>query len=231
MSATAPHLVFLSGSVHAGSRADRIAQWCARQCPGATSTAFTGGELEFPFYRAGAADPAGRVRRYLAELAAADGVVLISPSYHGTLSGLLKNALDYVNELAGERRPFLEGRPVGCVAVSSGEQGAASTVATLRTIGHALRGWPTPLGVTLHGDLAEVRVDGEPVQAEVRTRLGIMLDQVLTLATHHAERRRQLGPVAAAGPVAAGGPAGAGGASSAAAAGAARIPVGSRGIR
>ncbi|MFI2028779.1 NADPH-dependent FMN reductase [Streptomyces buecherae] len=39
-----------------------------------------------------------------------------APTYHGTVSGVLKNALDYVNDLIGEPRPFLDGRPVGCVA-------------------------------------------------------------------------------------------------------------------
>ncbi|WP_459249991.1 NADPH-dependent FMN reductase [Streptomyces youssoufiensis] len=44
-----------------------------------------------------------------------------APTYHGTVSGVLKNALDYVNDLIGEPRPFLDGRSVGCVAVAAGD--------------------------------------------------------------------------------------------------------------
>jgi Predicted flavoprotein len=186
MSLTRPHLVFLSGTLRNGSKADRIAQWCARQCPNVTTTVFTGSELEFPFYRVSGGQRSAQVHHYLSELGSADGIVVISPVYHGTISGLLKNALDYVNDLAQDRRPFLDGRPIGCVAVAMGDQGGASTIATLRTIAHALRGWPTPLGVTLTQDLAAVRPDGEPVQAQTRQRLGIMLDQVLSLARHNA---------------------------------------------
>lgn len=184
MSSTTAHLVFLSGTLLENSKADRLAHWCARQCKDVTTTVLTGGKLEFPFYRTTEDHRDSRVRNYLTELASADGIVIISPTYHGTISGLLKNALDYVNDLAQDRRPFLEGRPIGCVAVSAGEQGAASTIATLRTIAHALRGWPTPLGVTLCNDLAALHPDGEPVDARIRQRLNIMLDQVTFLARH-----------------------------------------------
>ena len=193
MSLTAPHVVFLSGTLHDGSKADRLARWCAQQCGELSTTVFTGTELEFPFFRMPNGRRGAQIQHYLAELSGADGIVLISPVYHGTVSGLLKNALDYVNDLADDRRPFLEGRPVGCVALAEGDQGAASTIATLRTIAHALRGWPTPLGVTLSRDLAVLRPDGEPVQAQTRRRLDIMLDQVLSLAWLNASRRGESG--------------------------------------
>jgi NAD(P)H-dependent FMN reductase len=177
-----PHVVVLSGTLHPGSKVDRIAGWCARRCQGATTSVFTGTELEFPFYRPASGERGAAVVEFLAELAAADGVVLVSPAYHGAPSGLLKNALDYLNDLAGGPRPFLDGRAIGCVAVAGGEQGAASTLAALRSIGHALRGWPTPLGITLAGELAAVHPSGEPLHRQPAQQLQIMLDQVVTLA-------------------------------------------------
>jgi NAD(P)H-dependent FMN reductase len=122
-------------------------------------------------------------------MAAADGVVLISPTYHGALSGVLKNALDYLNDLAGAGQPYLSGRPIGCVALAQGGQGAASTLATLRIVGHALRGWPTPLGVALAGDEAALSAAGEPAQPRAREQLGTMLAQVLSLAGRNAAAR------------------------------------------
>ena len=59
-----------------------------------------------------AAESAHRLIELLRE---ADGVVLVSPGYHGSLSGLVKNALDYVQDLSGDQPPFLDGRAVGCV--------------------------------------------------------------------------------------------------------------------
>jgi len=184
-----PRVVLLAGSLSAPSTADRVARWCARRCDdaGTPTAVFSGIDLAFPFYRPGRTEP--RSRAYLAALAGADGVVLVSPAYHGAPTGLLKNALDYVNELADDARPYLHGRAIGCVGVAGGDQGAHSTVASLRTIGHALRGWPTPLGVTLARERTAFGDDGTPTHPGAIGDLTVMLDQVLTLA-HWAAREQ-----------------------------------------
>ncbi len=171
--------VLLAGSLSAGSTTDRIARWCAGRCraSGVSSTVFSGVDLELPFYRPGRID--ARSRAYLAALAGADAVVLVSPAYHGAPSGLLKNALDYVNELACDVRPYLDGRGIGCVGVAGGDQGAHSTVAALRSIAHALRGWPTPLGVTVSRDHTAFDDDGVPLHPQLIAALTVMIDQVL----------------------------------------------------
>ncbi|MFI6920678.1 NADPH-dependent FMN reductase [Nonomuraea spiralis] len=185
-----PDLVVLSGSLASDSKCDRVAEWCAAQCAGkgARVRVFRGVELQFPFFRS-AVDVPSCVREYLDVMERADGVVLVSPAYHGAVSGLLKNALDYVNELDDPDHPLLDGRPIGCVALAQGEQGATTTLATLRTIGHALRGWPTPLGITLSGDHALFDETGSPAREPVRARLHVMLSQVISLSETHARRR------------------------------------------
>jgi NAD(P)H-dependent FMN reductase len=184
-------VVLLSGTPVGGSRVERIGAWCADYCvaAGGSAALFRGGDLDFPYYRPDRPERDARQRRYLAALAGCDGVVLLSPAYHGAMSGLLKNALDYVNDLAGEDRPFLDGRAVGCVAVAQGDQGATTTLATLRIVAHALRGWPTPLGVALAGDRAEVTPAGEPGHPRCRDQLRLMLDQVLGMAGPAGDRR------------------------------------------
>lgn len=79
----------------------------------------------------------------------ADGILLASPGYHGTVSGMVKNAIDYLEDLAGDRRPYLQGRPVGLIVTAFGHQAANSGMTTLRTIAHSLRGWPTPFGAAI----------------------------------------------------------------------------------
>jgi FMN reductase len=120
-------------------------------------------------------------RRLLTALREADGVIVSSPGYHGSVSGLVKNALDYVEELRDDRRPYLSGRAVGCVATAYGWQAAVTTLQALRTIVHALRGWPTPLGVAVNAAESPFGPDGRPSE-RVRSQLRIMADEVSRLA-------------------------------------------------
>jgi FMN reductase len=190
MTATVPHIVLLSGSIDDASRTGRLTRWCAQQCaPRAHVTVFGGTDLAFPFYQPRQAGQIPQAGPFLSAVARADGVVLVSPAYHGTVSGLLKNALDYVNELADAPQPFLDGRALGCVAIGAGDQGAASTLQTLRTVGHALRSWPTPMGVALSRSRADLTEDGEPADGQARSQLRLMTDQVITLARLNARRR------------------------------------------
>ena len=82
---------------------------------------------------------------------AADGLIIASPGYHGSISGLVKNALDGLEDLRDDVRPYLDGRAVGLIVRADGPQAGDSTLAALRAIVHALRGWPTPLGVVQIG--------------------------------------------------------------------------------
>ncbi|MFJ5711753.1 NAD(P)H-dependent oxidoreductase [Streptomyces sp. NPDC093105] len=192
----APHIVLISGSLRQGSTCDRVADWCAERCAeqGASARVFTGAEIDFPAYRPGLGTSHAAVAGFLDELRAADGVVLVSPTYHATVSGLLKNALDYVNDIGGPV-PYLEGRPIGTVAVGAAAQGAVSTLTTLRTIGHALRGWPTPVGVAVDR-VPAADTTGEGSEPDT-ARLLQMVSQVVWLGgTRAAERKAVLGAVA-----------------------------------
>lgn len=175
-----PHIVLISGSLRPGSTCDRVALWCAERCAeqGAAARVFTGAEIDFPAYRPGLGRTHAAVAGFLGELRSADGVILVSPTYHATVSGLLKNALDYVNDIEGPV-PYLEGRAIGTVAVGAGAQGAVSTLTTLRTIGHALRGWPTPVGAAVSQVPAEPSAGAE--REPDAARLAEMVSQVLWL--------------------------------------------------
>jgi FMN reductase len=62
----------------------------------------------------------------------------------------VKNAIDYIEDTAKDARVYLDGIPVGLIATAYGWQATGSTLATLRSIVHALRGWPTPLGAAIN---------------------------------------------------------------------------------
>ena len=114
-------------------------------------------------------------------------MVIASPGYHGTVSGLVKNALDYLEVLRDDDRPYLDGRAVGVIAVARGWQAAVSTMTALRQIVHALRGWPTPLGIAANSLTSTFAPDGTCDDEALTTAVGIMADQLMDFAGRHAQ--------------------------------------------
>ena len=177
-----PLVVGIGGTTSPGSATERVlrASLDAAGALGARTRLFAGADLDLPMY---AAAPRGRRALELVEaLARADGVILASPAYHGTVSGLVKNALDHAEDLRLADPPYLEGRAVGCVAVAGGPQAGASTLATLRAVAHALRGWPTPLGVAVDTSDRVFGADGAVDDAVVLCRLDLLAEQVVSFA-------------------------------------------------
>ncbi|MFC0116055.1 NADPH-dependent FMN reductase [Kibdelosporangium aridum] len=178
------HVVGVGGSLRENSqseRALRVALAGAEEL-GAKTTVITGEDLVLPFYDPAVPERSAAARRLVEYLREADGVVLVSPGYHGTISGLIKNALDYIEDLRDDSRVYLDGRAVGCVATAQGWQAAVTTLTSLRSIVHALRGWPTPLGAAINS--AEVRFDGagETSSESVATTLRTIGRQVVEFA-------------------------------------------------
>jgi FMN reductase len=150
------------------------------------ATAFYGArDLEFSMYSPAGQTQPQAVRRFLEDARRADGVIIGTPGYHGGISGLIKNALDYLEELRDDERPYLDGRAVGCVVCAQGWQATVTTLASLRSVVHALRGWPTPLGVALNS-ADHVFEDGEVVDSGVATQLEVMGRQIVAFATAHS---------------------------------------------
>ncbi len=177
-------VVGIGGSMREDSQSERALGMVLRGArdAGAETIAITGMDLVLPFYDPAVLERSDVAHRLVAALREADGVVLVSPGYHGTISGLVKNALDYVEDLRADPRPYLDGRAVGCVAIAQGWQAAVTTLTALRSIVHALRGWPTPLGATLNS--AEVRFDdhGIPSDPAVDRALRTIGEQVVQFA-------------------------------------------------
>ena len=117
---------------------------------GARTRLFAGTSLVMPFYGEAGCTDHEAVRDFVAAVRQANAFVIGSPGYHGGISGLVKNALDYTEELASGGRVYLDGCKVVCIATGAGWQGANTTLAALRNVVFALRGWPTPLGFALN---------------------------------------------------------------------------------
>lgn len=97
-----------------------------------------------------AAEEAGaEVQRFVEAIGGADALIISTAAYHGTLAVVTKNALDFTQFLAGEERPYLEGRFVGLISTAAGDRAAANTTDAMVHIVHALRGVVAPQMVTM----------------------------------------------------------------------------------
>jgi NAD(P)H-dependent FMN reductase len=103
-----------------------------------------GRALELPPYEPARPLAPENAVRLLDLLRRADGLIVASAAYHGSIPGFLKNAIDYVEDLREHPLPYLEGRAVGCIICAHGQQALGSALANMRTIIHTLRSWNSP---------------------------------------------------------------------------------------
>ena len=183
-----PRIIGIGGTLRPGSSSEQALRYALQRAAaqGALTEIITGDALDLPAYVAEAPAKTEKVARLVEALRSAHGVIVSSPGYHGSISGMVKNALDYAEGLRDSKFPYLDGRAVGLIACAQGWQAAVSTLATMRQVIHALRGWPTPIGVVFNTALPVFEEDiPEPTLAK---QLEVLAGQVLefSLMRHRA---------------------------------------------
>jgi FMN reductase len=146
-----------------------------------------GGEFlqRLPHFNPGPGGPTPDQVEFADAVREADGVVLATPGYHGSLSGLVKNALDTLELTRDDERPYFQGKPVGIIITADGAQAGGTTLMAVRAIIHAMRGWPTPFGAALNAaNLFDET--GECREAKDAWQLTTVADQVMEFATMRA---------------------------------------------
>jgi FMN reductase len=178
---TSPYIVAVGGTLRPGSTTEKAMQHVlnAAERTGARTRLISGPALQLPMYQPENPERTDAARDLVAQLALADGIILGSPGYHGSISGLIKNALDYAEDLRGDRRPYFSGRAVGCIATAGGWPGAVNTLGALRDIVHALRGWPTPLGAAINSSDCVFDHDGRCTAPRVSQMLDLIAAEVM----------------------------------------------------
>jgi FMN reductase len=138
--------------------------------------------LDLPNYDPERAETVVAANALVAATRRADALLIATPGYHGGMSGLIKNALDYLQALANGPAPYLHDKAVGCIVSAAGWQAGASTLTSLRTTIHALRGWPTPLGVAINSMTKPFGPQGDVIDLKVGEQLATLSEQAVTFA-------------------------------------------------
>ncbi|MQY18869.1 NADPH-dependent FMN reductase [Nocardia macrotermitis] len=179
-----PFVVGLGGTLRAGSTTERALRHClsAVERQGGRTALFCGADINLPMYNPHDPERTPEAIALIEALRSADAVVIGSPGYHGGISGLVKNALDYIEDLRGDPTVYLDNKPLGCITCAYGWQAAVGTLGQLRAIGHALRAWPTPLGVPINSADPIWDAEGNLSDETVAAQLDLLATQVLTFA-------------------------------------------------
>jgi chromate reductase len=171
-----PLILGISGSLREASHNSALLRAAATQLPPGVSLDVYDELREIPPYDADIdvepADPT--VSRFREAIGRADGVLIATPEYNGSMPGVLKNALDWAS------RPFpdnaLRGKPVAVIGASTGLFGAvwsqAETRKVLGIIGADVIDQELPVGLA-EGAFAD---DGGLLDSDQRAALAELVD-------------------------------------------------------
>jgi FMN reductase len=179
-----PVIVGIGGTTKASSSPEKALRYALSlaEAEGAEAELFVGPSVHLPMYPAESGERSPEARKLVDALRRAHGIILSTPCYHGSISGLLKNALDYAEDMSKDERPYFDGRAVGLIACGYGWQSTGVTLTALRSIVHALRGWPTPIGVTVNSMIKTFDDKGAVVEETAARQISIMVKQVVDFA-------------------------------------------------
>ncbi|MBB6672195.1 NADPH-dependent FMN reductase [Cohnella nanjingensis] len=131
-------------------------------------------EQQLPLFSPDNWDFHPNAQRMIQQVAEADGLILATPEYHGSISGVLKNALDY---LSPER---VSGKPVLSVSAAGGPVGVSS-LSHLQTIVRNLHGVNCSEWISVGYGSNAFGPDGAPLDAGLKERVGGAVENFLDL--------------------------------------------------
>jgi FMN reductase len=179
-----PFIVGIGGTTRPGSSSERALRYALAlaAAQGADVELFDGASINLPMYAPESAERSEGARRIVTALRRANGVIISTPCYHGSVSGLVKNALDYTEDMCKDPEPYLDGRAVGLIVCGHGWQSTGVVLTAFRSIVHALRGWPTPMGVAINTLVEQFDENGVGLQEQAARQMAIMVGQVIEFA-------------------------------------------------
>ncbi len=184
MASSRPFIVGIGGTTRPGSSSEKALRYALTlaAAQGSDVQLFDGASINLPMYAPESPERSEAAERMVEALRRANGVIISTPCYHGSVSGLVKNALDYTEDMSKDPEPYLDGRAVGLIVCGHGWQSTGVVLTAFRSIVHALRGWPTPMGVAINTLVEKFDDQGVGLQEQAVRQMGIMVGQVIEFA-------------------------------------------------
>lgn len=178
-----PLIVGFGGTGKATGATERLLEAALDSCAAMNcdTICFGGAASSFPLYEYGG-DRSEEVLAFLGAVRRADSVIIASPTYHGSISGRLKNAIDHLEDLSTDKHPYLDGKAVGLIVTAGGNQALGPTLNTLRNITHALRGWPTPIAIAANSSVPLFGDNQAIADPSLQNQIDLMAQQLVRFA-------------------------------------------------
>lgn len=129
-------------------------------------------------------DPPQSVLEIGRRLEAADALLMVTPEYHGSISGVLKNAIDYY-------RPEFERKPIGVVTTSTGAFGGINASTHLQQIILGVWAYPMPLKLLVPHIHEAFDEQMQPLRPDVTQTTKRFLDEFLWFADAICRKKQE----------------------------------------
>lgn len=138
-------IIGISGSPSKNSTGRKALEIALNQAAslGAQTTLIDLREIALPFYDPDLNEPPEEAIQFAQQIKQANAMIWSTPLYHGGLSGLFKNAIDWLELLHQTVPPYLTGIPIGLISTSGGSQGIQA-INHMENVVRALRGYTIP---------------------------------------------------------------------------------------
>ena len=142
-------------------------------------------ELDLPMYNPDDAEPGEAAATVIESCYGADGLLWSSPMYQGTISGALKNALDWLHILGQRDPPYLHDKVIGLISAAGGTHGLQA-INTMEFSVRALRGWAVPYVVPVSSAAHVFDPEGRILDRTVEHQLELLGSEVVRVAGRFA---------------------------------------------
>jgi FMN reductase len=185
-----PTIVGLGGSLARASKSRAALQRALEgsAVAGAQTTLLDLRELDLPLYNPDDDEPGAAASELIESCYQADGLIWSSPLYQGTISGALKNALDWLHLLGRRDPPYLHDKVIGLISAAGGTQGLQA-INTMEFAVRALRGWAVPYVVPVASASRVFEPDGRINAESVEAQLATLGGEVVRVAELFAKDR------------------------------------------
>lgn len=180
------HVVGIGGTLSKTSRSLHALDYALNiaQAEGATITRYSMLDLQLPMFVPSTPleTYSAKIQEFVATMRSADAMIWSTGAYHGTLAGVTKNSIDFMEYLGGGDNPYLHNKVIGLIATAGGDMAGVNTLGSMVHSVHSLRGIVAPMMVSIHNAKTVFDAQGKITSDKYQKKLDGLGKLVVELA-------------------------------------------------